>query len=53
MLSVQFTIAQLRESGQTVGMAAIIRDVTKQFKEARELKRALSNLPAAPTNATQ
>ena len=46
-ISVQFTIAMLRESGQLVGMAAIIRDVTKQFQETRELKRALSDLQAA------
>lgn len=36
-LSVQFTIAPLREAGQMVGMAAIIRDATKQFQETREL----------------
>lgn len=46
-ISVQFTIAMLRESEQLVGMAAIIRDVTKQFQETRELKRALSDLQAA------
>lgn len=46
-ISVQFTIAMLRESGQLVGMAAIIRDVTKQFQETRGLKRALSDLQAA------
>jgi PAS domain S-box-containing protein len=47
MLSVQFTIVSLREAGQIVGMAAIIRDVTKQFQETRELKRALSDTWAA------
>ena len=46
-ISVQFTIAMLQESGQLVGMAAVIRDVTKQFQETRELKRALSALQAA------
>lgn len=45
-VSVQFTIAMLQESGQLVGMAAVIRDVTKQFQETRELKRALSDLQA-------
>lgn len=45
-LSVQFTIASLRQAGQMVGMAAIIRDVTEQFQETRELKRALSDLQA-------
>jgi hypothetical protein len=44
---VQFTIAPLRKAGQMVGMAAIIRDVTKQFQETHELKRALSDLQAA------
>lgn len=29
-----------------VGMAAIIRDVTKQFQETRELKRAFSDRQA-------
>jgi PAS domain S-box-containing protein len=47
MLSVQFTIVSLREAGQIVGMAAIIRDVTKQFQETRELERALSDTRAA------
>lgn len=46
-LSVQFTIVSLLEAGQTVGMVAIIRDVTKQFQETRQLKRALSDLQAA------
>ncbi len=46
-LSVQFTIVPLEGSGQMLGMAAIIRDVTKQFQETRELKRALSDLQAA------
>jgi PAS domain S-box-containing protein len=47
MLSVQFTIAPLRKAGRTIGMAAIIRDVTQQFQATRELKRALSSLQAA------
>jgi PAS domain S-box-containing protein len=46
-LSVQFTIAPLRKAGRMIGMAAIIRDVTQQFQETRELKRALSSLQAA------
>lgn len=41
-LSVQFTITTLRQGGQIVGMIAIIRDVTKQFEELRDLKRAVS-----------
>jgi PAS domain S-box-containing protein len=52
-LSVQFTIAPLRKTGQMVGMAAIIRDVTKQFQETRELKRALSSLQPLPTDVLE
>jgi hypothetical protein len=37
-LSVQFTIAPLRKAGRMIGMDAIIRDVTQQFQETRELK---------------
>ena len=43
-ISVQFTVVPLKQAGQMAGMAAIIRDVTKQFQEARELKRKLSDL---------
>ena len=52
-LSVQFTISLLRKAGQMVGMAAIIRDVTKQFQETRALKRALSNQPPLPADALE
>ena len=45
-ISVQFTIAPIRKSGQMIGMAAIIRDVTKQFQETRELRRRLAELQA-------
>jgi PAS domain S-box-containing protein len=41
-ISVQFTITPVGQAGQIVGLIAIIRDVTKQFQELRELKRALS-----------
>jgi PAS domain S-box-containing protein len=46
-LSVQFTIVPLREAGQMIGMAAIIRDVTRQFQATRELRRKLAELQAA------
>jgi len=41
-ISIEFTIVPLRDqAGQMVGMAAIIRDVTKRFEELRALKRQL------------
>ena len=43
-ISVEFTVVALRnEKGQTVGMAAMIRDVTKRFEEIRTLKRKLAD----------
>lgn len=41
-MSVEFTITVIEQSGKVVGMVAIIRDTTKQYKELRELKRALA-----------
>jgi PAS domain S-box-containing protein len=42
-ISVEFTIVLLHDEGRKpVGTAAILRDVTKHFEEARELKRQLS-----------
>lgn len=45
-ISVEFTITVVRQGGQMdgqiVGMIAIIRDVTKQFQELRELRRAVA-----------
>jgi PAS domain S-box-containing protein len=39
-ISVEFTIALLHERGRKpVGIAAILRDATKRFEEARELRR--------------
>jgi len=41
-ISVQFTITPIKdETGKLIGMAAIMRDVTKQFEELRALKRKL------------
>jgi PAS domain S-box-containing protein len=43
-ISVEFTITPLTdESGVMVGMAAIMRDVTKRFEEVRTLKRRLAD----------
>jgi hypothetical protein len=37
---VGFTITPIKdETGKLIGMAAVMRDVTKQFQEMRELKR--------------
>jgi PAS domain S-box-containing protein len=42
-ISVEFTITPLRDAaGQIIGMAAVMRDVTKQFRELRALKRKLA-----------
>jgi PAS domain S-box-containing protein len=42
-ISVEFTVIPLRdESGKMIGMAAIMRDVTKRFEEMRALKRKLA-----------
>ena len=41
-ISVQFTVTTIKdETGKIIGMAAVIRDVTKQFQEMRALKRKL------------
>lgn len=50
-ISIEFTILALKEkSGKTIGIAAIIRDVTKRFDEMRALKRRLAEIER---NATQ
>ena len=42
-ISVEFTITPLKDaSGRIVGIAAVMRDVTKRFEEMRELKRKLA-----------
>jgi PAS domain S-box-containing protein len=43
-ISVEFTVIPLKdESGNMIGMAAIMRDVTKRFEEMRALKRRLAD----------
>lgn len=43
-ISVEFTIVPLKDdAGAMIGMAAIMRDVTKQFEEIRALKRKLAD----------
>lgn len=45
VISIEFTILPLHdESGAMVGMAAVMRDVTKRFEEIRKLKRQLAEL---------
>jgi PAS domain S-box-containing protein len=44
---VEFTITPLKDkTGKLIGMAAVMRDVTKQFQELRELKRRLDERSA-------
>jgi PAS domain S-box-containing protein len=42
-LSIEFTIMMLRDaSGEIIGIAALLRDITKRFEELRALKRQLA-----------
>lgn len=43
-ISVQFTIVELRDDTQIIAMAALMRDVTAQFEEIRELKHTIAEL---------
>jgi PAS domain S-box-containing protein len=46
-ISVEFTVIPLTDaSGKMIGMAAIMRDVTKRFEEMRALKRKLAGAAA-------
>jgi PAS domain S-box-containing protein len=43
-ISVEFTIVLLKdEQNRPIGTAAILRDVTRRFEEARQLKRELAD----------
>jgi PAS domain S-box-containing protein len=48
-ISVEFTVVPLRSGGRMIGMAAIMRDVTKRFEEMRALKRKLAEMMTSPT----
>jgi PAS domain S-box-containing protein len=49
-LSVEFTIALVRDpSGELLGPAAILRDVTARREKDRELKKRLAALEAKPS----
>ena len=44
-VSIEFTIVPLRDgAGELIGLAAIIRDVTKRFEEMRALKQKLAEV---------
>jgi PAS domain S-box-containing protein len=44
-ISIEFTITPLKdEAGQMVGIAAIMRDVTRRFEEMRLLKQRLADV---------
>ena len=48
-ISVEFTIVPFTgESGQMVGIAAIMRDTTARFEELRSLRRQLASLAPKP-----
>ena len=49
-ISVEFTIVPLKDkSGAMIGMAAIVRDVSKRFEEIRTLKRRLTEATGSQT----
>jgi len=50
-ISVEFTIVPFRgEDGRMVGIAAILRDVTKRFEQLRALQKQIAELRAAPAD---
>ena len=46
-ISVEFTVVMLQNEDQMIGIAAIMRDVTKRFEEMRILKRRLAGVAEA------
>jgi PAS domain S-box-containing protein len=47
-ISVEFTIVPLREADGTIlGLAAVVRDVSKRFDELRASRRRIAELEAA------
>ena len=49
-VSIEFTIIPLRDGGgRLIGLAAIMRDVTKRFEETRALKQRLAEATRAPS----
>ena len=41
-ISVEFTIAMLRDEAGVAGTVAVMRDITKRFEELRDLRRRLA-----------
>ena len=51
-ISVEFTIAMLRDTNQEVaGTAAVMRDVTRRFEELKDLRRRLAQAEQAGTRS--
>jgi PAS domain S-box-containing protein len=48
-ISVEFTVTLLQSEGRVIGIAAIMRDVSRQFEEMRALKRRLAELTKPTT----
>jgi PAS domain S-box-containing protein len=47
-ISIEFTIAPMLDAGgKMIGMASILRDVTKRFEELRALKKKLAGKASA------
>jgi PAS domain S-box-containing protein len=46
-ISVDFTVVMFRENGQMTGIAAVLRDVTRQFEETRSLRKQVAQYLAA------
>jgi PAS domain S-box-containing protein len=50
-ISLEFSIALLKEGGRVLGAAAVIRDVTARWQEQREMRQRLAALEAAQKDA--
>jgi PAS domain S-box-containing protein len=46
-ISIEFTVVPLKAEQRIVGMAAVMRDVSKRFEETRALKRKLAEMTRA------
>jgi PAS domain S-box-containing protein len=50
-LSIEFSIAMVRQGDEVVGVGAIMRDVTMRWHQERELRARLAKLEAATSSA--
>lgn len=48
-ISVEFTIGVMTDNGRRVGLAAVMRDVSKRFEELRALRKQVAAMPKAST----